>query len=294
MTPMEIILKQKADEASRTALSEALRRKKDISMISQLSGDPILQQFGAGYGADADRQAQTYAKQREAADQRSMTQGYYDQLASQAQSNQDYRGKVLTETIRHNKAMEESSLLRAQGAGKLDINVRNLSREMIRAGIPEIDASIRAVNRDLQKYVDKDTGEYSDIPGLGGVANTWAGNLTADGRKMKAVIGRIRNIILKARSGGAVTPQEADRLMEEFSLGVFNTDADFLKAWNDFQGLIASKISVINAGYDPLTQEVYQQNLASQLDGGVEEPSGAPGAPETASSTQGVVDWDKL
>jgi hypothetical protein len=162
---MEIILKQKADEASRTALSNALRRKKEISQISQLSGDPILSQFGQSYGGEADQQAQTFVKQREAADQRGLTQGYYDQLGGQHQDMMGFREKQLAEQKRANDLSYQASVLKQTMGKKPTDKAMESASEAVMAV-----ENLGLINESFQD----DFGKTSLMPYQGDIEN-WTG-----------------------------------------------------------------------------------------------------------------------
>jgi len=113
MDPMEILLKQKRDEAAMQAMSSGLRRQKDVSNIAMLSGDRLLGNFGQNLSGDVDTQLKLKMASDERGAQRDMTQGYYDQMGA-------HQTAVLDETKTHNRAMEEASrLAKTMAARKL-------------------------------------------------------------------------------------------------------------------------------------------------------------------------------
>jgi len=89
LSPMQILLEQKRDQKSTQALSDGLRRRKDLGQLVSLVGTQNQQRFGGGLLDDVNNQ-----------DQRAMTQGQYD-------SANDYRERAFKETLRRNKAMEK-------------------------------------------------------------------------------------------------------------------------------------------------------------------------------------------
>lgn len=281
MTPMEVLLRGSDDERSTQALINGLRRKKDVATLSLLSGDPTVENFGRGLYGDVENKISSRISQREKKAQRELTGSYYNQMASQADAKMDLADRRLAETTRHNQAMEAKVLKAALDAKNRD--VRNLSRDLTKAQIPELMEGIALIDKQLEPYIKKG----GDLPGVGGAYNILPG-ITQDARFMKSVIARIRNTVLKARSGGAVTPQEATRLLEEFSLRGFNTDEDFLKSWADFKSVFQNKVSGVYSGYPPEVVDEYLKNMENQVSDGVDNPSGAPGAPGTGT------DWESL
>ena len=72
-----------------------------------------------------------------------------------------------------------------------------------------------------------------------------------EGRKNRAVLQKLFNIVLKDRSGAAVTEPELDRLKEEFSSGLFKTDQDYINAFKIYKRILNNTISQAKAAYDP-------------------------------------------
>lgn len=292
MTPMELLLSQRRDKATSDAFAQGLRGKKDLAALAMLSGDQTVGGFGGVLQSDVANQVQQKLKRDQSDAQRELTQGYYNTAAENQRLSRALQKARLDETIRHNKAMEGRSAASAEN--KIKTDVRNLSRDLTKANIPEIGKGIALINQELEKYKDR------DIPGLGGLSNVAPG-MSEEARDVKSMVGRIRNIILKARSGGAVTPQEADRLLEEFQLGVFSTDEGFRNAWADFQDIFSSGVANVYAGYDDTTVDTYMQNLERQAGEEAEEEgmawdemtrkeaSSTPTAPKS-----NTVDWNEL
>lgn len=293
-TPMDILMGGNIDERKQKALSNALRRKKEISQLALLSGDDTVGRFGGALYSDVEDKVTKRLAQQEKQAQRDLTKGYYDQMAGQFDKNHALNQSRLAETIRHNKAMEGRALRNTMR--QLQSNTRNLARDLTKANIPEVQQGIDLVNQELQKY------EGKNIPGMGGFQNTVLGRTSEEGRHMQSLVGRIRNIILKARSGGAVTPQEAERLMEEFNLGITSGDNDFRKSWADFQSVFNAGVNNVFAGYDPETINEYVSNydMYSGLvgpQGGVENQSWEDLDSDRAPSPEqqsGPVNWGDM
>jgi hypothetical protein len=126
-----------------------------------------------------------------------------------------------------------------------------LSRSL--GDLPELERMIQTVDEKLEPHAGK------DIPGMGGVFNALPG-MTADARQMQNARQGVMNVLLKARSGAAVTPQEFERFQKEFGSNVFSTDGDFLAAWQDLKSAIAARAQNVYAGFDPEVVENYESN----------------------------------
>lgn len=126
-----------------------------------------------------------------------------------------------------------------------------------------------AVNR----FENLTTG-LEDIPGFG------AGKILPDvmqddtGKAIRQEVATIRNSILKARSGGAVTPQESDRLLQELGDGYGKTDAQLRYGISNVRKMMESKLGNIEAGYDPAALDMYQQRGGTiRKSGGKADPA---------------------
>jgi hypothetical protein len=277
LSPLQIMLEGQRDEKSMRALSEGLRNNKDISMLASLLGTQNQREFGRGLGADVQYQQGLKEKQ----DQRYMTQDQY------AAANQ-HRRSVLDETTRHNMAMEDyyrnkdKAAVTAQQKA-LTRGVTDLSKRLEKAAIPDLKVGIAKIDEELSPYLEAG----GNLPGVGGLSNVGGFSFTGEGRRMQARVAKIRNMILKARSGGAVTPQEADRLLQEFSLGMWNSDADFLASWADFKDSISAGERNIMGGYGSEIRDAYEMNMRALM----EDPEADPASPSAGggelTSSQG-------
>jgi hypothetical protein len=245
------MLEGQRDEKSMRALSEGLRNNKDISMLASLLGTENQREFGRGLGADVQYQQGLKEKQ----DQRYMTQ---DQYAMEDY----YRNKDKAAVTAQQKALNRG--------------VTDLSKRLEKAAIPDLKVGIAKIDEELSPYLE-----------AGGKSNVGGFSFTGEGRRMQARVAKIRNMILKARSGGAVTPQEADRLLQEFSLGMWNSDADFLASWADFKDSISAGERNIMGGYGSEIRDAYEMNMRALM----EDPEADPASPSAGggelTSSQG-------
>jgi hypothetical protein len=89
------------------------------------------------------------------------------------------------------------------------------------------------------------TSKGKDIPGMGPLGQL---SYLPEAKEVRSTLASLQNIILKDRSGAAVTVPEFDRLKQELSTRYYNTDADLIKSLVRFR-------------------EIANQHLASQLGG---------------------------
>lgn len=275
------------DANMQRALAEGLRRRQQISELGQMTGDRVITPMAQNLGAGVQRDVATAAQQSDRAAQRELTGQYYEQQATQSALANTMAQRRLEETIRHNKAMEERATSTA--ANRVDSDTRRLSAALTKAQVPEITSGIDAINAELAPYL----AEGGNLPGVGGVANILPG-FTSDARAMQDRLAKIRNIILKARSGGAVTPAEADRLLQEFSVRTLNTDEDFIRAWQDFTSAYETGIANIYAGYSDPVVEQYNTNLQRQAEvSGPENTNPSAGSSPNVTPASGPVPFDE-
>ena len=91
--------------------------------------------------------------------------------------------------------------------------------------------------------------EGEDIPGFGGTAFLPDIAISREGQNIRQEIATIRNSILKARSGGAVTPSEAGRMLEELGTGVGRTDAQMRRGIKNARKVLETRLKSTFAGF---------------------------------------------
>ena len=247
MTPLEAMLLSKpSDPKMQKAFADGLRRRKQIGQVAQLTGLPDMANFGSSVLQDVQHQTAERGKQ----EQRELLKSYYDQQAETSRAAQAHRGSVLQETIRHHKAMEGRYV--AQAGKEARTAKRNLSRELIKANIPEMNQDMIAVDKILKKY------EGKDLPGVGRVMSGVSPKLLGeDAQEVRTTVAMMESILLKALSGAAVTDPEYRRFEKAFALGLGFSEKNFLKAWGRLKERIQAKEAAIMSGYEPEIQEAY-------------------------------------
>ncbi len=267
--PLEILLSQRdPGDGMQRALASGLRRRREIAELAQLTGDEVLVPFGQNLGATVQRDATAERARLDKAAQRKLTSDYYEQQAANSRLSQAMAVRKQDEVERHNKAMEAK--IYETAAKKQRDDVRKLATQIAKADLPFLQEGISNIDDELAPYIESGEG----LPGIGYLSNVGPA-FTSEGRQMQTRVAKIRNMILKARSGGAVTPQEASRLLEEFALGAMNSEDEFMLAWADFKDTIAASERNIYAGYPEEVKDEYLTNLSREAQGAPQGPSGA-------------------
>lgn len=142
------------------------------------------------------------------------------------------------------------------------------SEKVDKAGLGELVGSFTDLRNKIDGYAGK------DIPGTGLTAGSPDWLLSNDGSDVRQSVFNVANSVIKARSGGAVTPQEADRLMTE--LGVYfsaddkgnlvpqiskmRKDSSLVSGIDKVGRQLKDKLSNLEGGVDKEALELYKTN----------------------------------
>lgn len=210
----------------------------------------------------ANREAAARIRADEKADERAWREQVHKDL-------QDYRyrqgaggGGGLTPYQQESLRRRDEAQAAAKDA-RLNADVLKYGADL--AGVSELQAGIEQADRALAPHLAKG----GDIPGVGGWANSpgFIGTVAAKlegGSDVRNALAPVRNLILKARSGGAVTPQEADRLLNEFGQVMGANDADFVRAWSNFKSRHGALLNGIAAKYSTEAVDEYNRRAAAR------------------------------
>lgn len=99
-----------------------------------------------------------------------------------------------------------------------------------------------------------------NIAGYGAVTNALPSLLVSEeGKANRQEISGLRNTLLKARSGGAVTPQEASRLSSEIGDNIGSDSSLLRKGVGNISRTIAEKLANARAGFSPEAIDLYEK-----------------------------------
>lgn len=155
---------------------------------------------------------------------------------------------------------------------KSDANAKDISKRFEKSGAPEMTDLLTRLNNLIPGGLDSN----EDIPGVGETA--WAPQflLSHEGQDVRQTATELSNVLLKYRSGGAVTPQESDRLREELAMGATKSDRQLRQAVKNVSAKLAAGIRNIEAGYNPNDLEVYRSRPGSVSSGNAIYQGSAP------------------
>jgi len=102
----------------------------------------------------------------------------------------------------------------------------------------------------IGKYVYKG----KDIPGVGPIGRYSYGK---DAKEVESTLASLQNIVLKDRSGAAVTVPELERLKKELSTSYYNTDEDLVKSLVRFREIVNQHLTSQLAGFKPEDVSAY-------------------------------------
>jgi len=174
--------------------------------------------------------------------------------------------------IRETRAVrrEEAKLTRED-----EQDILKFSQSIIKSGLPETLNTLKELNKIIPGGLNNFKG---DIPGFGRTGNVPEITLSAAGKKMRQVAAELRNSILKMRSGGAVTTEEAARLLEELGMSEtgllpqFRTDKQFVTGLIRVRDKVKDRLATMESGFNPAVNKEFQsrfqertgQSLSSQ------------------------------
>lgn len=257
----ELMLQGGLTDADRQRLlAQQLRNRRQTGELALLTGDRVLAPLGEGLVNEAlDKEGTSLNIQANevAAGENTRRFGL----------EQAMLGRRQTEVERHNRAMEEIGRLTAARArlgvqNQFDNNVRRLSESMTRLGIPELKQDVAAVSDLLAKH------EGEDLPGFGATSVLPDAMLSNEGVEFRQAVARVRNKLLKIRSGAAVTDPEMARLADELGAKLGGTDREIRLAWPDIMAGIQAIESGIVSGFDPEVVETFESRFNDRQGGG--------------------------
>lgn len=135
--------------------------------------------------------------------------------------------------------------------------VESISERMGADEIPNIQDAVNSVGEVINQYKNE-AGAYGNIPGISVLEQADQGQ---EAKKVRSAIARAQNILLKIRSGAAVTDPEFNRLKEEIQGGLLRTDEDIIRWYNDLQTWVNSMKRNIYAGYDQNAVNEYEKRM---------------------------------
>jgi len=130
--------------------------------------------------------------------------------------------------------------------------IEGLSKRLDSSGLSELDSVIGNIQQNIN------LSGHEDIPGAGLTGSLPDFMVSRKGQDVRQAVQGLHNILLKARSGGAVTPQEAERYRDELGFGTSKkNDEQLRQGIKNTINFLASKKRGIIAGYRPDAVQKY-------------------------------------
>lgn len=127
---------------------------------------------------------------------------------------------------------------------EIEKDAQKLSDRLDKSGIIDLVDSLETITEIIN-------ANSNDVPGVGKTSVVPGLFLSLEGKRLRQSVGTLRNAILKARSGGAVTPAEAERLLEEIGIGVGRTDEQLKIGISNVIKTFQNKLGNIQGGHRP-------------------------------------------
>ena len=257
------------------AIAAKLRGADDRSILAMLSGDPVLSGIGATTMADTQNKASGLQKARQQISERKRMEEAQSENMSERKAQREmmaqYYKDMLEMRREQNEAtmglrreMQEQKVERAtlSQENKINDETRKLATQLQNEGVVDLEAAMQELDN---KYVDLRSGKVNkNIPGVGGLKNVFPA-VGEDAKTMRNNIAAVRNIILKARSGAAVTDPEMKRLAEELALAWNMGDQDLVYAYQNLRRRTETVKTNILSGYNQDVVDRYSGRLEREI-----------------------------
>lgn len=127
---------------------------------------------------------------------------------------------------------------------KLNKKVEDLSAKLEKTGLSELPTVLERVNETIG--IEKE----GEVPGFGITAFAPDLIISQAGKDARQAVATLQNMILKARSGAAVTENEAKRMLNEIGVGVTRTDKQLRQGIKNTVNVLKSKFQNTLSAYD--------------------------------------------
>ena len=205
------------------------------------------------------------------------------QAEQNAISNQMRQDQMLMQQQARQDMAKERAQTRAEQ--KAERGAEKYSTMLENSGLAEVSQMLKNVNDILP--------QEGDIPGFGYGSGIQPDLLTSkEGVDMRQAVAGLRNSILKARSGGAVTPQEAERFLQELGEGTFKSDDQLRTGVKNVTQALQNRIANVAAGVPKESLDIYAERGGKILPSSVApQGGGSAGKPPQGVSQ---IEWDNM
>jgi len=202
--------------------------------------------FGAASAAAARTQAaQSQAEARQyAADQARESRILAASIAAQGRGTNDEMARLRLQMAQDKFAQQKQDAE--------DKSVTKFSQTLEKAGVPEFEQALQTAENTIKNY------KSGTLPGYGRILGSVPGfALSNEGQAVRADLAQAANVLLKSRSGAAVTDQEMKRFLQEVGTGGGMSEETLRRGWANLRKSFDAKKSGILAGVDDATLDAY-------------------------------------
>ena len=176
------------------------------------------------------------------------------QLRAQLAADANATRQLLAGTRAADAATKKADAATAKADKALDDQVLKLSTALEKSGASEFGESLSVVQELLTKY-PKDK-----LPGYGRMGTLLPDVLAADETQMvRSGFQQAANILLKARSGAAVTNSEMNRFLREVAAGKGMSETAFRKGWENVARTYGADLNNLMVGVSPEAVKRYEE-----------------------------------
>jgi len=171
--------------------------------------------------------------------------------AFQAEQNRALRG-TLAAMAQANKDGGVVEKQKAAQAKAQDSSIQKYSAALEKAAVPDLAAGLDIAEKKLTQYK---TGE---LPGFGRFLSAVpTGALGEDGQQARTDMQMAANMILKSRSGAAVTDSEMRRFLTEVATGAGMSETTLRKGWQNIRKAFDAKRQNLSTMISPEAHDEY-------------------------------------
>lgn len=203
-----------------------------------------------GNTALADQLDSLVQRQSGAFDQ-AMRQQNADALQAQREANNAFRDMSL---------QNQQAQRQTQNEQRVQQQVTQFSNQVQKIGLPQAQTQLDVIQGIMDKYKGK------DLPGFNTVDSLLPTPLVSqEGQQLRQAVASFANVLLKTRSGAAVTDPEQRRFMEELGNGKLMPSARLRQGIKQMQNLLDSEKRNAAAGVSSDVLDAYE-NAGGNLD----------------------------
>jgi len=265
-------VQQRQTQTTARGLAKARQAAEELAARKQMQADDL--KLRRQMNADQNQLSRDLADQTDrrltlsAAEQRELMRSQYEQAS--LDRNATLEAQISHWEAQNEIARDKDKAATAEAKEKLEKTsndeTRRLSSKLGDEGVTDLEATVDIADRTVSKYFNPNTGERvsGDIPGYGAVDSMRpTALLGASGKELRNVLAGVRNKILKARSGAAVTDPEMGRLAEELGTAMGQTEQEMIQAYVNVRKALAHVKGGIYAGFAPEVVQTYESRLGA-------------------------------